>query len=72
MVDFFNVWDVVTGILSLGATFLVAYVYHQLPSKRIKVLRDLLKETEDFYASCLEEGLLKGRDVVHYSARLSA
>ncbi|EIW54111.1 uncharacterized protein TRAVEDRAFT_51836 [Trametes versicolor FP-101664 SS1] len=34
MVDFFNVWDIVIGVLSLSAPFIVAYIYHQLPSKK--------------------------------------
>ncbi|OJT13285.1 hypothetical protein TRAPUB_10178 [Trametes pubescens] len=58
MVDFFNVWDLVTSILSLGVTFLAAYLYHQLPSKKVDVLFALLDKTHGFFMLCVEQGLL--------------
>lgn len=58
MPDFFNVWDLVTSILSLAVTFLMAYAYQQLPSKKVDVLFALLDKTHGFFMLCLEQGLL--------------
>ncbi|KAL1945392.1 hypothetical protein VTO73DRAFT_2243 [Trametes versicolor] len=58
MVDFFNVWDLVTSILSLGVAFLGGYLYYQLPSKKMDVLFALLDKTQGFFMLCVEQGLL--------------
>lgn len=58
MPDFFNVWDLVTSILSLAVTFLIGYAYHQLPSKKMDVLFALLDKTHSFFMLCVEQGLL--------------
>lgn len=71
MVDFFNVWDIVIGVLSLSAPFIVAYIYHQLPSKKVKVLSALLQETNALLVSCVEQGLLTEANISDFKAQLS-
>ncbi|OJT13282.1 hypothetical protein TRAPUB_10175 [Trametes pubescens] len=72
MVDFFNVWDIITSILSLSATFLVAYVYHQLPSKRMDALFSLLDKTDGHFKSCVEQGLLDAAAAAEFERQINA
>lgn len=72
MVDFFNIWDLITSVLSLGATFLVAYAYHQLPSKRMNALFSLLDKTDDHLKSCVEKGLLDAASAAEFGGQMTA
>lgn len=71
MVDFFNIWDIITSVISLGATFLVAYGYHQLPSKRVDALFSLLDKTDDHLRSCVEQGLLDATAAAEFGRQIA-
>ncbi|KAI0633105.1 hypothetical protein C8Q77DRAFT_1158523 [Trametes polyzona] len=72
MVDLFNVWDIVIGVFSLGGTSLVAYLYHQLPSKKVNVLHAVLEKTHGLYTSSVEQGLLNPSAAAECEIKLSA
>ncbi|OSC97550.1 hypothetical protein PYCCODRAFT_1471729 [Trametes coccinea BRFM310] len=74
MFDFFERWDLSIGIVSL--VLLVPTVVHfirtQLPSRRLRILLDLLSDTDVLFAATIEEGLLKEHENFTYQRHLTA
>ncbi|KAI9069386.1 hypothetical protein FKP32DRAFT_1671418 [Trametes sanguinea] len=64
MFGFFDSWDLSIGIVSLILVIptVVHFVRTQLPSRRLRILLELLSETEVLFAASIEEGLLKDHE----------
>ena len=67
-------WDLSLGILAIVScpilSFVFCWINSQRPSKKVRGMRELLKETESLFMSCFEEGLVKGAQAENYKESL--
>lgn len=54
---FYNIWGVVTGTLGLLGLLRLAWIYTQLPSRKLCAVERLLEETETTFTKGLDDGL---------------
>ncbi|RPD57813.1 hypothetical protein L227DRAFT_198497 [Lentinus tigrinus ALCF2SS1-6] len=72
MANFDLSWAVFTGVFSIFAVIpgFLLFIHSQLPSQKIRTMFEALKEADDFYLSCIEEGLVYGTKADLYRSEL--
>ncbi|KAI8971015.1 hypothetical protein BD414DRAFT_581575 [Trametes punicea] len=71
----FNVWGAVAGAIGTIALFpvLTCWIYCQLPTAKMRILDQLLSETESVFDSAIKNGVLHGGNGLHrFSVQLWA
>ncbi|CDO69427.1 hypothetical protein BN946_scf184791.g22 [Trametes cinnabarina] len=63
----FNVWGSITGVIGLvtGLPALACWLYSQMPTYNMRILDQLLAETEVVFDSAIKGGLLHGGNGLH-------
>ena len=72
MANFELSWAVATGLLSIFAVIpgIFLFIHSQLPSQKIHVMVEALKEADDLLVECIEEGLVYGNKADTYRSSL--